>query len=352
MLAQSITLSIIKVRGGHAEPYHSTLTSTGAIILTQNTLANMRDLKSALPPWPQANNDLGTTHRQSYNNPFMVLPTGRAIPPPACSRQHQTSGHDASTPVSCLPLDMFPKLNGKTGMGSAGFPNYGWPYDLPSNITTLDPIRRGYWSPDDKNTSFIFPPIGAHGRQDYYPRFPYVPAPSSARQCYMAGSIQPMKRADNKSYEMVNLDELVNQNPPIPRAVPALWTNQAGLSLGQCLQNPEGVTNVYIRGFMPETTDHHLECWASRFGQIESCKAIIEQDTGKCKGYVGHASPYFTDRGSQVWLRHVLFPCRCGELHPRLLSSGFPGKLRPGEWLSAMHAQLPPNRFRNLATLV
>ncbi len=67
-----------------------------------------------------------------------------------------------------------------------------------------------------------------------------------------------MKCQDNKSYEMVNLDELVNRDPPIPRAVPALWTNQEELSLAKCLQNPEGITNVYIRGFMPETTDEDL----------------------------------------------------------------------------------------------
>ena len=93
-----------------------------------------------------------------------------------------------------------------------------------------------------------------------------------------------MKTKDNKSYEMVNLDELVSRDPTIPRAVPALWTNQEDLSLAKCLQNPEGITNIYIRGFMPDTTDDDLNRWACRFGEIESCKAIIEQDTGKCKG--------------------------------------------------------------------
>ena len=123
---------------------------------------------------------------------------------------------------------------------------------------------------------------------------PYLSTGAPGGQHYIAGPIQPMKCQDNKSYEMVNLDELVNRDPPMPRAVPALWTNQEELSLAKCLQNPEGITNVYIRGFMPDTTDEDLHHWASRFGEIESCKAIIEQDTGKCKGYVATCSLLLT----------------------------------------------------------
>jgi hypothetical protein len=140
-----------------------------------------------------------------------------------------------------------------------------------------------------------------------------------------------MKCADNKSYEMVNMDELVARDPPIPRAVPALWTNQEELSLAKCLQNPEGITNVYIRGFMPDTTDEDLGGWASRFGEIESCKAIIEQDTGKCKGYVVLCTIIRTMlTHAQIWLRYVLLSCRCRKLHSRLLPPWLSSKLCSG----------------------
>ena len=130
------------------------------------------------------------------------------------------------------------------------------------------------------------PAVNNGAPQDYYNPMACMPMTASQSQHYIAGPIQPMKCNDNKSYEMANLDELVAREPPMPRAVPALWTNQEELSLAKCLQNPEGITNVYIRGFMPDTTDEDLEGWAARFGEIESCKAIIEQDTGKCKGQV------------------------------------------------------------------
>jgi hypothetical protein len=169
---------------------------------------------------------------------------------------------------------MFPTFMGNA---TAPMPGYGWPYSLSPSFTALDAARRESGSSNEEYN--INPQALPMQAQDYYAGFPY-----NGSQHYIAGPIQPMKCQDNKSYEMVNLDELVSREPPIPRAVPALWTNQEELSLAKCLQNPEGITNVYIRGFMPDTTDGDLEHWASRFGEIESCKAIIEQDTGKCKG--------------------------------------------------------------------
>ncbi|KAE8337142.1 hypothetical protein BDV24DRAFT_177890 [Aspergillus arachidicola] len=86
-------------------------------------------------------------------------------------------------------------------------------------------------------------------------------------------------------YILQDLESLTQQDPPIPRAVPAMWTNPSDLTLAKCLENREGITNVYIRGFLPETTDEMLYAYASRFGKIDRCKAIVDLDTGLCKGF-------------------------------------------------------------------
>lgn len=44
-------------------------------------------------------------------------------------------------------------------------------------------------------------------------------------------------------------------------------------------------TNLYIRGLRPETTDQDLHKMCEVFGKIVSTKAIIDNETGKCKGY-------------------------------------------------------------------
>ncbi|KAL1992444.1 hypothetical protein VTN49DRAFT_4476 [Thermomyces lanuginosus] len=86
-------------------------------------------------------------------------------------------------------------------------------------------------------------------------------------------------------YILQDMEALTQQEPAIPRAVPAMWTNSSDLTLAKCLENREGITNVYIRGFLPETTDEMLHGYAARFGEIERCKAIVDLETGLCKGF-------------------------------------------------------------------
>ena len=162
-------------------------------------------------------------------------------------------------------------------MMSGGLSNYAMPYGISGGMAGYGPARRSSWSSNED--------LGAMPPTNYYSGAPMMMNQVTAAQ-YTPGPIQPMKTPDNKNYEMVDLDALVRQDPQIPAAVPALWTNQEDLSLAKCLQNPEGITNIYIRGFMPDITDEDLHGFAARFGEIESCKAIVDQDTGKCKGYV------------------------------------------------------------------
>ncbi|KAK5046051.1 hypothetical protein LTR84_008508 [Exophiala bonariae] len=244
-------------------------------------LASMQNLKANLAASANYENELGAANRQGYNSPLMMLPSGQTVPLTGFYGPNQTSTGEVSAHLPYVPTGMFPNFVGNTTMGSSTLP--AWPYGMTTNVTGFDPSRHGSWSSNEENASHT-QAMALTGPADYYTGLPMLPATLTG-QHYIAGPIQPMKCQDNKSYEMANLDELVTRDPPLPRAVPALWTNQEELSLAKCLQNPEGITNVYIRGFMPDTTDEDLERWASRFGEIESCKAIIEQDTGKCKGF-------------------------------------------------------------------
>lgn len=82
------------------------------------------------------------------------------------------------------------------------------------------------------------------------------------------------------------LEELVKKEPAIPKAVPAVFTPPGQMkSLDQSLDNRiPGNRNVYIRGLHPTTDDELLYHFASRFGPVETSKAIIDTGTGACKG--------------------------------------------------------------------
>ncbi|KAK1759391.1 hypothetical protein QBC47DRAFT_292123 [Echria macrotheca] len=80
---------------------------------------------------------------------------------------------------------------------------------------------------------------------------------------------------------------LLKQDPAIPEAVPAVFTPPTHIkTIEQCLENRiAGNRNVYIRGLHPTTDDELLLKYASRFGEVEQSKAIIDTATGACKGF-------------------------------------------------------------------
>ncbi|VUC25375.1 unnamed protein product [Clonostachys rosea] len=99
------------------------------------------------------------------------------------------------------------------------------------------------------------------------------------------------------------LEELSNRQPAIPKAVPAVFTPPGQMkSLEQSLENRiPGNRNVYIRGLHPTTDDELLFLYASRYGKVETSKAIIDTGTGACKGF-GFAK--FTDpKSSEMCIR-------------------------------------------------
>lgn len=84
------------------------------------------------------------------------------------------------------------------------------------------------------------------------------------------------------------LDDMIKKDPPIPKAVPAVFTPPGQMkSLEQSLENRiPGNRNVYIRGLHPTTDDELLYLFTSRWGAVETSKAIIDTGTGACKGFV------------------------------------------------------------------
>ncbi|KAF2968423.1 hypothetical protein GQX73_g5158 [Xylaria multiplex] len=100
-----------------------------------------------------------------------------------------------------------------------------------------------------------------------------------------------------------DLDCLLRRDPPIPTAVPAVFTPRKSMkTLEQSLvNNIPGNRNVYIRGLHPTTDDDLLLRYTERFGKVETSKAIIDTTTGACKGF-GFAK-FFDVRDSEACIR-------------------------------------------------
>ena len=71
----------------------------------------------------------------------------------------------------------------------------------------------------------------------------------------------------------------------IPVPVPTFHIPRQYTSLRNCLRNPQNITNVYIRGLHPNTTDQDLEDICGRFGPVRSCKVMMDMNTNLCRGF-------------------------------------------------------------------
>lgn len=248
-------------------------------------------IKGNIPNHLPANMDLAGIHRPPYNGQYMLLPNGTVFG--GLPQFPQIPGGDQANSLQYLQSGIYPGFGPGGHMIQGSIPGYGWPYPQNGEVPDLSGPRRNSWSSNEENGPNT-PVVDGSGQTGYYPavaptdRSPMVPytfntpSPSQGPQPYMP--YQMMKSPSG--YIMQDLDALTQQEPPIPRAVPAMWTNPSDLTLAKCLENREGITNVYIRGFLPETTDEMLHSYASRFGKIDRCKAIVDLESGLCKGFV------------------------------------------------------------------
>lgn len=193
-----------------------------------------------------------------------------------------------------FPPNVYPNMNPGCSMVPGPMQGFSWPYVM--NYDMPD-IKKNSWGSNDEQKPSAPSPMDTSSQSDNY----YNAAASNIDGSSLSGyppsvpphlgqpclPLQMMKTPTG--YIMQDLEVLTQQDPAIPRAVPAMWTNPSEMTLAKCLENREGITNVYIRGFLPETTDEMLFAFASRFGKIDRCKAIVDLDTGLCKGYATHA---------------------------------------------------------------
>src|SRR2546421_2610022 len=148
----------------------------------------------------QGNMDLNGISRAGYgNNPLMVLPNGQTVPLSALYGPQQNPASDQAAQLQYLGPSMFPSFISGSNFLPSAVPSYNWPYGVPGPLPDLDPNHRGSWSSNDDNSP-LTPAVGGTGYQEPYPHYTYSQVAASAiHQQYIAGPIQPMKCADNKS---------------------------------------------------------------------------------------------------------------------------------------------------------
>ena len=164
----------------------------------------------------------------------------------------------------------------------------GWgpSQQIPQDVPELTAPRRTSWSSNDGSSpqTPLFP--GAFGRG--YPPSYYSPntwSTPSPKQTIIAFSGPQILKDRNNEYYHADFNTMIKVDPEIPAAIPALWSPEGGRgTLDKILNNTESTTNVYIRGFPPTTTDELIYKYGTRFGNIDTCKAMIDLATGHCKG--------------------------------------------------------------------
>lgn len=237
------------------------------------------------------NFDLSGAQRPPYNGQFFLYPNApmfSGLPqvapfgPASVSEQGQ---------IPYFPTNVFPNLNPGCPMVPGPVQGYSWPYLMNYDVQDHSGHKRN-WGSSDEHKPMAPSTIDSGSHPGFYqnPVTSNVDGSAAHGGPFTVGAhltqpilpYQMMKTASG--YILQDLEVLTQQEPPIPRAVPAMWTNPSDLTLAKCLENREGITNVYIRGFLPETTDDMLYSYASRFGKIDRCKAIVDLDTGMCKG--------------------------------------------------------------------
>lgn len=218
---------------------------------------------------------------------LMYTSSGHIIPNPA-----QTQANNGMYPYvnhhmphSNYPPQFMQQLGGENN------PSQNWSTRVASDVSHMPPSlmapRRGSISSnEDHIPSTPYNGYGGyHGGVAIMDRSPSgaftnntTPSPSQFIQHYGPMQIKPHQAPTIPQA----LLQLIQQDPSIPRAIPA--PSSPVKPLDRCLENKNGETNVYIRGLLPETTDEMLHSWGGRFGDIQSSKSIIDHKTNQCKG--------------------------------------------------------------------
>lgn len=205
---------------------------------------------------------------QGYSVPIhvgMAPDTGYSY---GVSGQYPVQGGFAAMPV---PYHAMPYTPGRVA-------SYA---DRSSEVPALENRRGSYSTTESTPATPFFGSASERGSAARVAVFRSSYTTPSPEQVVMAGSVAKAPQPIDEE-----LIALLKESPPIPEAVPAVFTPPTHTkSIEQCLENRiHGNRNVYIRGLHPTTDDELLHRYASRFGKVEQSKAIIDTSTGACKG--------------------------------------------------------------------
>ena len=263
--------------GAHPDVMNSVMNQLSAISLAGGSLPGASGVSQMAPHHPYLANQDGSLAYTGYGVPLHVngmtqvpetYPNAAFVPP------YSVPGAYSHYP---MPYQVVPITPGRSA-------SYG---DRSNEVPGLD-NRRGSYSTTESTPATPF--FGSNSDRGSAARVTVV------RSAYNTPSPDHIQAAGGfdrtpavlkvPTISDVDLEALLKQHPPIPRAVPAVFTPPQHMkTLEQCLENRiVGNRNVYIRGLHPTTDDQLLLKYAERFGEVEQSKAIIDTSTGACKG--------------------------------------------------------------------
>lgn len=229
------------------------------------------------------------------SDPLYLLPDGRIMVPGIQSSQppfQQALAPFKAAPQYLPQITLQSYVPGQTMLQALPQPPTWSLHPGGKEVPELTEPRRTSLSSNEENVPRT-PYLGAVSYADFQPGIAITDRSLSGGFTYGTPSAQPMSqgylplqlgKGSDGQYTYLDLDALTQQEPAIPRAVPAPWSSNSQRTLDKALKNEFGITNVYIRGLLPDTTDDMLHSYAARFGEIISCKAIVDLETGLCKG--------------------------------------------------------------------
>lgn len=194
--------------------------------------------------------------------------------------------HVGMTPEAAYSFGLSGQFPVQSGFAPMPVPYHAMPYtpgrvtsyvDRSSEVPGLENRRGSYSTTESTPATPFFGSASERGGASRVAVFRSSYTTPSPEQIVVPKPSQPIEEG---------LLLLLKQEPPIPDAVPAVFTPPSHTkSIEQCLENRiHGNRNVYIRGLHPTTDDELLHKYASRFGKVEQSKAIIDTSTGACKG--------------------------------------------------------------------
>jgi RNA recognition motif. (a.k.a. RRM, RBD, or RNP domain) len=245
--------------------------------------------QQGFPPSPQMQFYAASFGPNAYNQAANSARPGSALPPKYQSMDPKFTQGGNAMGQSTGPSHM------QNNMARRASNNY---FVQPS----MSPVQTSYaprgWMPTNNPNMMAGPMAMQNGTPSIQNAAMYQPAmlaangnpamltpPGSIQTSYNPGFAPPA--VSNHSFGYPTPPETSGPvvSPDIPPPIPSVYPDPAYSNINNCIYNPKGTTNVYIRGLRPETTDEDLLHMVRQYGSIASTKAIIDTQTKLCKGY-------------------------------------------------------------------